>query len=374
MLSIHVGATWTADGPVGGRVLYGLRSFGDLEFSTTLQRPTDSTGGGGLLTASWTTTLPAGVSLPAVLRQGSLVEIRAGSWPIGAGFVAETPRGNTVTVDGLFRLGEKFLAVTSAGLPTSDVSVAVAQAIANGLMWRNPGTLPTGTLKTADAEATVQYSTVSALLNAYCKANGKVWWIDRFAVLRIGDLPTSPRWAVTPTTPSMETADDDYASTVFVRRVDSVGTDGQPVAWDGEKAVDATIPATLTRQVAFDLEQLGYMTALDGAAKAQAILDANKSRSAFTEGLELQRGQLITPGGVAPEPWQVLAVDPTMVRHSNWVNSSGNVQVGRRKDWVIGGTTYRQGQPLLVTPMGMAPRTQAQIVQATSGRSELVFR
>ena len=371
MLSVLVGGAWTSTGPSGGRHLHGLAPYGDLEFSTTLQRPTDSTGGGGLLTAQWSMTLPRNVSLPSVLHQGQLVQLRAGSLPIGCGVIAETPNGDTVTVDGLYRQGEDFQAVDSSNLPSTDLSVAIPQAIANGLMWRDPGTLPTGSLKTTDADATVQYNTVSALLNAYCRLNGKVWRIDRWGFLRIETLTTTPRWFASPTTPSMETADDDFASTVFIRRVGGVGTDGQPNAWAGNSATDSTVPQGMIRQIAMDLEQLGYMNSTAGAAKAQAILDANKSRSAFTEGLELQRGQLHS-GGVFPEPWQVWAGQ--MVRHANWVNSSGNVQIGRRKDWVIGGTTFRQGQPLLVTPMGLAPRTEAQIVQATSGRSELVFK
>lgn len=373
MLSIRVGATWNGGRPTGGRWLHGLSAYGDLALASTLRRPSDSDGGGGLLTASWSMPTANGVSLPAQVRYGSLVEIKAGPLTVGMGVVAETPNGDSVTVDGLFRLGEKRYAVDASGLPTTDVSVAVAQAITRGLRWRDDGTLPTGSIA-ALSEEQVNYNTVSALLNKYCTLMGKIWWIDRRGYLRIGDYPTTPRWLLSPSLPSMESADDDYASTYFVRRVDGVDTDGQPNAWDGAPAVDPTVDSTVAVEAAFDLEQLGYITGAAASAYAQDILAANAYRTGFTEGLSVIRGQLMTLGGVSPETWQVICGDPTMVRSPNWVSSSSRVQVGRRRDWVLGGAQWKQGEALTVVPFGLAPRTVASIGQNSAGRSELVFK
>lgn len=370
MIGIRVGASWSA-GPVGGQWLHGLRNYGELEVTTSLERCTDSSGGGGLLSMSWTMDTPAGVSLPPALRLDSLVEMRAGSVLLGVGYIAETPRGNSVTVNGLRRLGENFLAVDSTGVPTTNIRTAVTEAIVNGLRWRNPGDLPNSALS-ALSEEMVRYNTLSALLNKYCAITGQLWWIDRRGYLRIGSYPTTPKWMLAPSLPSMESADEDFASAVFVRRVDGLNADGEPNAWGGASATDPTAP--FIRQTSMDLEQLGYLDAPTATAHAQAILDANRARSGFTEGVSVIRGQLQTLGGVAPEWWQVFAVDPTMVRTPNWVNSSGSVQIGRRKDWVLGGTRWKQGELLQLTPLGMVPRKVASITQAATGKPELVFQ
>lgn len=366
MLSIRVGATWTTSGPTGGTWLHGIRAFGDLSFSSSLRRCTGTDGGGGLLAASWSMASATGTTLPPMLDKGSLVEVKAGPHLIGMGTIAETPRGDSVVADGLFRMGERFLAVTSGGLPTTDVSVAVAQAIVNGLYWRDPGTLPTGAVAAASS-TDVQYNTVSALLNQYCSLNNKIWWIDRFGYLRIGDYPTTPRWLLSPSLPSMESADDDFVSQQFVRYTNSATS--LPA---GTSATDATAPTV--RQDVFDLEQLGPMTTAAAGVYASAILAANKNRTGFTEGLSVIRGQIMTLGGVGPEPWQIFAVEPTMVRSPNWVSASSRIQVGRRRDWILGGTSFKQGEPLVITPMGMAPRTVASIVQADGKRAELTFK
>ena len=373
MLSLRVGATWGATGPVDGtgRWLHGLIPFGGLSFSTAFQRPTGNTGGGGMLVVSWDMATPANLPLPTQVRQDSLVEVFAGSWPLGMATIAETPRGNAVTADGLFRLGEYFKAVDSSFKATTDVSIAVAQAITRGLRWLDPGTLPTGSLSTL-SEDTAQVNTISGLLNAYCRVNGKFWYIDRFGYLRIVDPPatTSPDWVLSPLLPIPQTADDDYVSRWFIRRVDGVDTDGQPNAFDTETAVDAAAPAI--REEFADLEQLGYLGPSAGVAVAQAYLDANKARSGFVEGVQYAAGQLTTPGGVAPEPWAVAAGE--VVQHPNWLSASGDLTLGRSQAWVIGGTQWRQGEAPVITPLGLAPRTVAQITAAQGARrGRLVF-
>lgn len=368
-LTVRVGATWSPSGaPVGGRWLHGLVPFGNLEFSTTFQRPGDQAGGGGTLTVSLSMALSGSRPLPSQIRTGSLVEVYAGPIPVATGFVSETPAGNTVTADGLYRLGEHFLALNASGGPTTDVSVAVAQAIARGLRWRNPGTLPTGAVSTL-SEGAARFNTVSAVLNAYCRLNGKFWYIDRYHVLQIVDLPTAASWSLSPNVPNPQTADDDYVSAFYIRRVDGVDTDGQPNAWAVDSATDAMAP--MVRETGEDLEQFGYMNAAQGEAAAAAYLNANKARAGFVEGVSLVRGQIANLGGVAPELWAVRAGQ--VVRQANWLTAAGDLMVGRRQSWVVGGTTWRQGEPLTVTPLGLAPRTTAAVVQDAAGNKELVF-
>lgn len=368
-VTVRVGADWNGGAPTGGTPLQGLVPFGDLSFSTAFQRPSDNSGGGGLLTAQWSLSFGTG-PIPDQLRMNSLVELFAGPCSLGAAVITETPRGDTVVADGLFRLGEWFQAVDSSGNPTTDVAVAVARAITDGLRWRDPGGLPSGSVS-ALSEGNVQFNTVSTLINRYCQLNGKFWFIDRNHFLRIVDEPstaTAQTWALSPLVPNPQTADDDYASRYFIRRVDGVDSDGQPNAWAPNSASDPTAP--MIREVAEDLEQMGYMSAPAGAAAAGAYLNANKARASFSEGVEVSRGQVTTLGGTAPELWAPCGGE--MVVQPNWLSASGDLVLGQRRTWIIGGTTWRQNAPLQVTPLGIAPRTVAQIT-GQGGSRRLVF-
>lgn len=367
MLTVRVGASFNSGSPTGGRWLHGLVPFGNLSFSTAMQRPTDSTGGGGLHTMSWDLALPGDLPLPTELRWDSLVELFAGPVCLGAGVIAETPRGNSVTVDGLFRLGEDFYAVDASYLPTTDLSVAIPQAISRGLRWADPGDLPVGSLSTLSEDA-AKFNTVAGLANAYCKANNKLWYIDRTHTFRIIDPPSTATqdWSLSPLVPNPQRAEDGFVSRYFIRRVDGVDVDNQPNAWAANTAVDAGAPAI--REAAEDLESLGYMNSAAGDAKAAALLEANKSRSAFTEGVEVARGLLTTLGGTAPELWAVAAGE--VVRQSNWLSASGDLVLGDSQAWVIGSTEWRQGEELSISPMGLAPRTAGAVAQARGVRSE----
>lgn len=371
MLAIRVGASWNSGNPTGGKWLHGLAPFGDLEFSTILNRCTDNSGGGGVLTVGWSMALPSNLPLPAQIRQDRLVELFAGPHLLGMAVIAETPRGTTVTADGLYRLGEQFKAVDATGLPTTDVAVAVAQAITRGLRWRDPGSLPTGAVS-AMSEDSVQFNTVSALLNRYCQISGMWWYIDAQGFLRIVSTSASGRtWALSPSVPNPETADESFASRWFVRRVDGVNTDGQPNAWDANDAQDTTAP--MVREEAMDLEQLGYIDAAAGDAAATALLNASKSRSGFTEGVSVTHGQITTRGGTPPELWAVSFGDT--VQQPNWITASGAAaSFGQNAEWVVGGTRWKQGEPLQITPIGLVPRTVASIIQSASGKQELVFK
>lgn len=372
MLSLRVGATWNGGAPTGGRWLHGLVPFGGLSFSTAFQRATDSTGGGGMHVISWEMALPGNLPLPTEVRQDCLVELFAGPCSLGAAVIAETPRGNTVTADGLFRLGEYFQAVDGLGLPTTDVDEAVTTAIAAGLRWVDPGDLPTGALSSLSSDS-VQFNTVSGLLNAYCKANNKIWHIDRSHTLRIVDAPNldAPDWALSPLIPNPQTADSSFVSTYFIRRTDGVNVDGQPNAWAANSATDPDAP--MIRQEAIDVSDLGYLSSGDGDAVAEAYLEANKSRPAFTEGMQVAPGQQTTLGGTAPELWDVMAGQ--VVQQSNWMTATGDLVLGDRRTWAIGGTQWKQGEPLTVTPMGLAPRTVETVTQAQGGRrNRLAFQ
>lgn len=370
MLSLRVGAAWNSGAPSGGTLLHGLVPFGDLSFATSLQRCTDNGGGGGMLEISWSMVLPSLTPLPSQIRQGSLVELYVGSLLLGMGVIAETPRGSAVTADGLFRLSEHFRAVDAGFLPTTNVRTAVQQAIGRGLRWRDPGNLPNVSLSSLSEDA-VQFNSISALLNAYCRHNGLWWWIDAQGFLRIAAAPESGRrWALSPMVPAPETADEEFVSRWFVRRVDGVNTDGQPNAWAGNTAVDAS--AAMVREDSMDLEQMGYMDSTAGTAAARALLDANKARSGYTEGVSVARGEVTSLGQVAPELWMVGAGDS--IRQTNWVTAAGGAAFGQSAEWVAGGTRWKQGEPLQITPLGLVPRTVAAIVQDAKGKPELVFK
>lgn len=343
----------------GGAWLHGLAPLGDLEFSTQY-----GANGGGLLVVSWSMALPSGYTHP-VLRQGVTVDVMAGGLRIGSAVMAEPDReGWRFVADGLLRSGERFVAVDGTGLASTDLSVVIPAAIARGLPWRDPGTLPVGSLS-ADSEAASNLNYVTPLLNEYCRINGKRWRIDAHGFLRIENEPTTIDWALTPDVPAQAMADDDYTSRLFGRRVSAVsGTPAEPSAWAPEQAEDtAAAERWGTREGIEDLTDLGLITQATTEAALAAILASGKARLSPTQAVEVTRNHLTTLGGTSPELWQVAAGQ--RVRHFGTLSADGGPAFGQTREWTIGSTTYRDNEAsIIVGPVGLAARTTAQVQAA----------
>lgn len=364
-VAVRVGSTWLHS--------LGFGHVGDLEYTTVY-----GDGGGGLLTASFTLGLPAGFTHPS-LRQGALVQMSVGSWPIcSAGILAEPDRAEwRFTVDGVKRLAEKMAAVDGSGNPSTDLSVVIPAAVARGLPWSyyssGANALPAGAVSTASEDA-ANLNTVRAVLDKYCEVNGKRWRIDRHGYLRFTTDTTTATLALTPGVPSMATADDDYVMRVYTRRVSGLNTDGEPNAWAANMAEDTAAGARWgVSESIEDITEFGLLDTFDGQDIAAAILAAGRARPAWAEGVAPAAYQLTTLGGTEVPHW--LADAGSMVRHHGWLDSDGNLAFGGTVDWVIGSKTWRQSDgSLTLTPVGLAARTTAQVAAKQAREMQRSFR
>lgn len=351
-VGVRVGSTWLHS--------LGYGHIGDLEYSTVY-----GVGGGGLLTASFSLGLPRGFTHPA-LRQGQVVTLSMGGWPIGSGILAEPDRDEwRFTVDGLKRLAEKMVAVDGSGNPSTDLSVIIPAACdtvtrSPGLPWNYvTSELPVGAVSTT-SEAAANLNFIQQVLDKYCELNGKRWVIDRHGYLRFVTDPTTPTLALTPGVPSIATADDDYVMRVYTRRVSAL-TSGEPSAWAANKAEDTAAGARWgVAESIEDITDLGLLTNTQGNTIAASILAAGRARPAYTEAVAPAPDQIATPGGSAAPHWLVPA--GSMVRHHGWLDSDGDLAFGKTVDWVIGSKTWRQSdRSLTIAPIGLAARTTAQV-------------
>lgn len=336
-----------------GVTLHGLGKVGDLKFSTNEH---------GSLSASWAMILPVGANSPC-LRQGVRVEIYAGTWCVWAGVMAEPDRRNgTYTADGLHRLLERYLSLNTSTTTTTVVDTAIDQAIVRGLPLSRPASISATALST-QSETEAQPNTLAALLDQWAENSGRYWRVTNAGQIVAYDLPTTVRWAVQPGVAGLASADDDYASTFFVRYVTSAaGTPPEPTGWS---VTSATSPASATRwgvrEAYEDVTDLGVINSTAAGQVASAILNAGKARPAYTEGLELFDYQLTTPGGTTPALWQVEA-GTQRVRQHGVRDSDGSIAIGGAAEWVIGTTEYTAGSnSISLAPMGLLARTTAAV-------------
>lgn len=351
-----------------GTWLHGLAPVGDLRYSFAW-----SGTGGGLLTVEWSMALPRGYSHPA-LRKDALVELMAGPVTLGWASLTEPDRDEwRFTADGLYRMGERMAAVDGANEPSTNISAIVTAAAARGWPWRNAGDLPSAALST-DSESSFNSNYASDVLNEYCRINGKRWCIDAERYVRIGDDPTAISWALTPGTPGMAVADDDYASRLFGRYVTALNTEGQPSAWGATTVVDSAAADRWGQsEHIVDQTPLGLISSPDSAAALSAMLAAGRARPAFTQAVELVRGQVTTPGGTSPELWQVAAAvgSGMKVRHHGVLDSEGAAAFGGTLEWVAGSASHDvAGRRLTLAPVGLAARTLSQVLAVQAPRTE----
>lgn len=360
MLTIRAGGTWTTSGVTGGTWLHGLGFVGDVNYKTALS--------GGLLTVSWRMVLPKGFTHPA-LRNGSLIELHDGEC-LGIAVMAEPDRDNwTFTADGLALSLKGALALDSSLDPTTDMEVAVTQAASRGLPVAIGTGVPTTALSTMSSD-NAEVNSIPALADAHAESLGQHWWFDPHGYLNFGDdpAPGAVDWIITPGTPGLATAEDDYASLVVLRYV-ATATGSTPDSYAVATASDAAAAARWgVREVVEDGTSLGVLTAPQAATNAQAILESKRARPAFTQGIELAAFQITTPGGTPAHLPHVRAGQ--RVRQYGVVDPEGMGSTGTA-EWIIGGTDYTAGsQVITLSPLGLAPRTLAAVHKGIALRDE----
>lgn len=353
-----------------GVPLHALGSVGDLVYSTNHR---------GSLAATWSMGLPRGYAHPA-LRPGASVDLMAGAARVWGGRMAEPDRGEwTFTADGHHMNGGGFSGqdkgllalakVTGSYVPSTVLDTIVDTAAADfGLGWTRNGISLRATPLSADSEAEAQFNLIGTVFEKYKELTGREWMVDPYGVVSTYDLPTTPRWALRPGLPAMATADE-FVTHVFVRYFSEVTGTGEPAtprltapAID-QPAADRWQP----RHQGSDQTTLGYLddTAGEPQAIAQAVLDAQRARPAYTEGLELSAYQISDLGGVSPALWQVHAGQ--RVRQHGVLDQDGAFALGATPEWVIGTTIHDvPNRTLTVVPIDPPPRTAVDVAAETA--------
>lgn len=356
-------ATWLAQiGPYG--------AWGDLEWTTRWGE-----GACGMYEAQWSMPLPPDFDHPA-LRSGTLVELMDGPWRIGSPLIlAEPARGSgfnqpwqfTATGIGREVEGENSFYAFDAGSNTTSVpSTAIDAAISlQGLRWSGRDA-SVSTAAVGSSTSTDQLNTIGALLNTSADSLGKRWGVGQDNRVYFYSDPTTPTYNVIPGVASLGVADDDYASVVFVRYLESVSGTYQTAS--------ASSPPAITRygrrEYPTDVTSLGAITTATAQGFADGILAKSKARLGWTNGLTLTSNQILTAGGEAADLSKVAedVAGGCMVRLHGIFNDLLEYNGQTWLDIIIGEAKLTDGEDSIsLSPMGLAKRDLASIVEEVSG-------
>lgn len=342
-------------------------AWGDLTWTTRWE-----SGACGMFEASFTMPLPADFN-HRVLRRGARVEIMRKTLRVGSSLViTQIDKGTPgepwkITCEGVGRLAEgasSFYAFDNSGNATTTASVAVDQGIARGLPWAGRDlTVPITALGTPG-----EPQTIGALLSSVADSNSTHWGVFDDDKVGFRADPTTPTWQLAPPAPRLGTADDSYATVVYVRYTNSTG------------GVNATVhsPAVvpLSESVTGRQEYLANLTTSAGypqmtTATAQAYADGiyakAKRRVAFTDKLPVTANQLLTIGGDT--------ANLSLVKAGQMVRAPirDPLLVTPYLDFVIGEATYTAGaQTVDIAPAGLAARDLASILEDVTGMASAV--
>lgn len=336
-------------------------SWGDLSWTTRWE-----SGACGMFEASWEMPLPAGFE-HRVLKRGARVELMRKNLRHGSSLVIsqiERDRAGQpwrFTAEGIGRLVEgqsSFYAFDGSGTSTTTASVAVDQAIARGLPWAGRDTsVPTTALGTPGEPVTV-----GALLSTVADSLGTHWGVFDDNKVAYRSNPSTPSWQLAPPVPELGTADDSYATVVYVRYTNSTGGANATVF----SATSAEEDVTGRQEHLVDLtNDRGYpsMSTATAQGYADGIYAQARRRLAFTQRLSVTSNQLLTIGGQPADLSQVRAGE--MVR-ANGVRD--RLLATTYLDFVIGETRYSAGaQSLDIAPAGLAARDLAAITEDVTG-------
>jgi len=330
-----------------GTWLASVAGVGDLTFSTVAD--------GGSESASWRMDLRRSFTHPA-LRNGALVQIRAGAVNVWRGVLSEPDRsdddGWTFNAAGLATEGAGYICFDASLNTSSKPDESIDQAIARGLRWQRPNSL--SNVDFAASGQTDALNKVTDLLNAWSTSVSKRWGVDPDGNVYAAADPTEPSWHLRMGGGKVGLAEDEYASDLYLRYqptsttyatahvADSIASSGR--RW--EEGVDATT--------------LGVITGAKAAGVGDGMIARGKARYAWTQAAEPSRLQITTPGGTPAYLPFVKAGQ--MVRLHDVLNEQG-LPVSY-VDFIIGRTEYAAGSDTIkIAPAQLAARTLGDVLQ-----------
>ncbi len=292
----------------------------------------------------------------SALRGNAPVVMYDGGFPIGYGTLQEPGNDGVMSVVGLWKQGEAAPSLTSAGGFTTVPDSAIDGAIFRGdVTWKRPASLSaTAWVTTADGQLTL-----NRLLDGYLAENGGRWQINNYGDFEFAVDPTVPRWHVPHAVAGrgLTPAEDEFLTHIVGRFITSYSAAGPAydiVTAPSTGATEASI-AFGRRSVQVELDEMGVITSAKALAVVTGMYLRAGARMGWGEGLELSRGQIITPGG-EPAPLEQVQAGQ-MIRLCGVMDPSRANRVPMSIDIVIASSTYTDGSDTIsLTPQGYAPR------------------
>lgn len=277
---------------IDGLPMSGISAWGSLHTKTVLRGDDEAT---------WSIINLPGRKLqrhPALVR-GAAVDIKLGPTPIWVGTLTE-PNWDSgdLTAVGCYSQTNGALCFNGSGQTSTVPNTVIDQAISRGgLGFTRRDDFGSTAIGSADDTAK-SYTYLSELLDAWADENNSGWAINQRRQLIITGAPTvtDPRWYVAPGVGELGQADGDRTDRVFVRYYKTGGALGT-ASWPA-----ATPPNGIERAV--DATSRGQLASTDAACLTRATNIAKgiytktgAGHSGWTNGLELDRTQVSTPGG-----------------------------------------------------------------------------
>lgn len=358
-------AVWLAEiGPYG--------TWGDLSYLSRWGE-----GASGIYEASWTMPLVSDFEHP-LLRRGPLVELMDNGLRVGCPLVLSEPAKGTgidqpwqLTATGIGRDVEgsdAFTAFDGSLNTTAIPSTAATQAKARG--WRIDTVGASVPVTAIGGSSTTEgLNSVGSLLTAAGEKLGQRWGVDRTNTLFFAADPTTPLYQVAPDTVTLGSSDDNYATVVYGRYLDSATK-----AYLTVTATNANVATVFGRkEYNADLTILGEMSTATAQNFADGILARSKARLAYTNTLTVTSQQLLTMGGV-PADMTKVAEDVGLGCIVRLHGISSDLLAFNGQTWldvVIGEARVRDGEDVVdLAPIGLAPRDLARIVEEITGAAE----
>jgi hypothetical protein len=219
--------------------------------------------------------------------------------------------------------------------------------------------------------STDELMTIGSLMNAYGDSVSKRWYVNNQNIVGFKVDPTTPSYIVTPGTVALGTADDDYATVVKVRYLNS--STGAYTTAKSPASASAVETRFGRREYGVPLIGMGAMSSATAQGFADGILAKAKGRLAYTNRMTLTSNDIQTIGSV-PASLSKVAEDVAegcMVRihgiYSDLLDFNGQTYL----DIVIGEARYTDGdQTIDLAPLGLAKRDLAGIVESVTGYRE----
>lgn len=259
--------------------LSSVAGWGDLHIQTRWAE-----GGSGPWEATWEMTLPP-LYRPRGLTTDIPVAIYVGGEEVFAGRLPDTDwNAGEFSAVGAVREGEEAIALTGGGASTATPNTAIDAAITRGaLTWVRRSSISATSVAATDETDDLHF--IQPLMDAYADGAGLRWGVNARREVFASADPTVPSWYIIPGAGELGTSTDRMVGKLYGRYATSSGQ-----------------PATVTYgtglpEVPVDLTNRGALS----AGQAQSILNGIGSKALatknFTNGIEVDASQIISPGG-----------------------------------------------------------------------------